>query len=215
MRSTSARSASSITALVPSTLARMISSGVGRPQPIVGRGVGQVSARRARLRPTRRGRRCLRSIATSVGRNIGARAQFSHQHAHPIAGRVRRIRNGRADKSACPGDKQEITGPRSLPSRNSRSQRSPPGGVALHPARIGGGAAATALARGGGEAPLAPIGVNLDDMTAAPQFLHRRLRQPALHHQDARPRGARPERDREMLGVPRGSSIASCRFIPA
>src|SRR5262249_39767950 len=79
---------------------------------------------------------------------------------------------------------------------------SPPGGIALHAARIGGGAAATALARGRGETSLAPIVVDFDDMTAAPQFLHRRLRQPALHDQHARPRRARPERDREMLGVP-------------
>src|SRR5919197_3988260 len=84
-------------------------------------------------------------------------------------------------------------------------ERSPPGGVTLHPARIGGGAAAPAFARRGGEAPLAPIGVNFDDMTAALQFLHGRLRQPAFDHQNAGPRGARPERDREMLGVPRGS----------
>src|SRR5262245_60965793 len=81
-------------------------------------------------------------------------------------------------------------------------ERSPPGGVTRHPARIGGGAAAPAFARGGGEAPLAPIGVDFDDMTPALQFLHRRRRQPALHHQNARPRGTRPERDREMLGVP-------------
>src|SRR5262249_35504199 len=82
--------------------------------------------------------------------------------------------------------------------------RSPPGGITLHAARIGGGAAATALARGRGETPLAPIVVDFDDMTAAAQFLHRRLRQPALDHQHAGARGARPERDREMLGVPRG-----------
>src|SRR5262252_2324791 len=78
----------------------------------------------------------------------------------------------------------------------------PPGGVALHSARIGGGAAAAAVARGGGETPLAPIGVDLDDVAPAFELLHRRLRQPALHHQHAWPRGARPERDREMLGVP-------------
>src|SRR5262245_29661549 len=82
------------------------------------------------------------------------------------------------------------------------SHASSPGGVALHPARIGGGAAATARARGGGEASLAPIGVDLDDVAAALQFLHRRVRQPPLTHQDARPSGARPERAREMLRVP-------------
>src|SRR5262245_3162060 len=81
-------------------------------------------------------------------------------------------------------------------------RHSPPGGVALHSAGIGCGAAAAALARGGGETALAPVGVDLDEVTPAFELLHRRRRQPALHHQYARPRGARPERDREMLGVP-------------
>src|SRR5215510_4732706 len=72
-------------------------------------------------------------------------------------------------------------------------RHSPPGGVALHSAGIGCGAAAAALA---------PVGVDLDDVTPAFEVLHRRRRQPALYHQYARPRGARPERDREMLGVP-------------
>src|SRR5262245_29352959 len=86
------------------------------------------------------------------------------------------------------------------------TERLPSGGVALHAARVGGGTAATALARGCGEAPLAPVGVDLDDMPAALQLLHRRLRQPAFDHQHARPRGARPERDREVFGVP-GRSV--------
>src|SRR5262245_54741980 len=76
---------------------------------------------------------------------------------------------------------------------------SAPGGVTLHAARIGGGAAAAALARSGSEASFAPVGVDFDDVTAALQVLHGRLRQPSLDHQHARPRGARPERDREML----------------
>src|SRR5213080_5044817 len=79
-----------------------------------------------------------------------------------------------------------------------------PGRVTLHAARIGGSAAATALARSSSEASLAPVGVDFDDVAAALQFLHGRLRQPPLHHQHARPRGARPERDREMLGMPSG-----------
>src|SRR5262245_28879211 len=80
---------------------------------------------------------------------------------------------------------------------------SPSCGIGLHAARIGGGAATPAVARGGGEPALAPVGVDLDDMAAALELLHGRRRQPALDHQHARPGGARPERDREMLGVPR------------
>src|SRR5262249_41612878 len=83
-----------------------------------------------------------------------------------------------------------------------RPKPSPAGGVALHSARVGCGAAAAALARGGGETPLAPIGVDLDDVAAAFELPQRRRRQAALDHQHAWPRRARPERDREMLGVP-------------
>src|SRR5215472_12487285 len=83
-----------------------------------------------------------------------------------------------------------------------RPRPSPPGGVTLHPARIGCGAAAAAVARGGGETPFAPVGVDLDDVTPAFELLHSRRRQAALDHQHTWPRGARPERDREMLGVP-------------
>src|SRR5215470_15295624 len=86
----------------------------------------------------------------------------------------------------------------------NRPERSPAGGVALHAAGIGGGAAAAALTSGGGETSLAPVGVDLDDVAAAFELLRRRRRQAALDHQHARPRGARPERDREMLGVPGG-----------
>src|SRR5262249_396366 len=54
----------------------------------------------------------------------------------------------------------------------NRPERSPAGGVALHPAGIGCGAAAAAFARGGGETSLAPVGVDLDDVAAALEFLH-------------------------------------------
>src|SRR5438128_1287678 len=76
------------------------------------------------------------------------------------------------------------------------------GGVALHAPRIGGGAAAGADFRSGGEAALRPVGAGLDDMAAPCQFVDGRLRHAVLDHEHARPRGARPERDREMLGMP-------------
>src|SRR6266576_971945 len=82
------------------------------------------------------------------------------------------------------------------------SKTSPGFGSAICCSTASDAAAATALARGGGEASLAPIGVDLDDVAAALQFLDRRARQPALDHQYAGPRRARPERDREMLRVP-------------
>src|SRR3954453_7191704 len=78
----------------------------------------------------------------------------------------------------------------------------PPRRVGLHAARIGGGAAAAAVARSGGEPPLAPVGVDLDDVTAAIELRHRALRQATLDHEHAWPRRAWPERDREMLGEP-------------
>src|ERR1700722_2377121 len=79
---------------------------------------------------------------------------------------------------------------------------SPPRRVTLHPARIGGGAAAVAVAGGGGEAALGPVGFNLDPVAAALELLDGRGRQAALDHQHAGPRLARPERRREMLGMP-------------
>src|SRR5262249_14633408 len=82
----------------------------------------------------------------------------------------------------------------------NQPEPSPPGGVALHPARIGGGAAAAAVARGGGETPLAPVGVDFDEVAPALELLHRRLRQAALHHPHAPPPGAWAERDRGRLG---------------
>src|SRR5215831_13468316 len=101
-----------------------------------------------------------------------------------------------------------VTSKRSPPLLSGVTKRSAaesaPSRVTLHTARIGGGAAATALARSGSEASFAPVGVDFDDVAAALQVLHGRLRQPSLDHQHARPRGARPERDREMLGMPSG-----------
>src|SRR5215468_5773944 len=76
------------------------------------------------------------------------------------------------------------------------------GGVALHAARIGGGAAAGADFRGRGEAAFRPVGAGLDDMPAPRQLVDGRLRHTVFDHEHAGPRGARPERDREMLGMP-------------
>jgi hypothetical protein len=59
----------------------------------------------------------------------------------------------------------------------------PPGGVALHAARIGGGLAAHAVLRRGGEAAFRPFRPDLDDVAAARKLLARRfgtrLRSPA------------------------------------
>src|SRR5438445_12482281 len=74
--------------------------------------------------------------------------------------------------------------------------------VALQAGRIGGGAAAHPDARGRGEAAFGPVGADLDDMPALAQILDRRLRHAVLDHEHAGARGARPERDREMLGMP-------------
>src|SRR5690242_5302538 len=78
------------------------------------------------------------------------------------------------------------------------------GGVALHAARIGGGAAAWADFRSSGEAAFRPVGAGLDDMAAPRQLIDGRLRHAVLDHEHTGPRRARPERDREMFGVPRG-----------
>src|ERR1700759_4516290 len=50
------------------------------------------------------------------------------------------------------------------------------GRVALHAARIGGGAAAAAKFRGGGEAAFRPGGPDFDLVAARAQLLHRRFR---------------------------------------
>src|SRR5947209_3585549 len=83
---------------------------------------------------------------------------------------------------------------------------STPGGVALHAAWIGGGTAAHPDARGRCEAAFGPVGADFHDVPALAQVLDRRLGDAVLDHEHAGARGARPERDREMLGVP-GRSI--------
>src|SRR5947209_10458679 len=74
--------------------------------------------------------------------------------------------------------------------------------VALHAPWIGGGAAALADAGGGGEAAFRPIGADLHHVSTAREFVAARLGDAVLDHEHAGTRGARPERDREMLGVP-------------
>src|SRR6185312_871273 len=76
------------------------------------------------------------------------------------------------------------------------------GGVALHAPRIGGRAAAFANTGGGSQASFRPIGAGFDHVAAAGQLVARSLGHAVLDHEHARTRGARPERDREMLGVP-------------
>src|SRR5262249_61984344 len=89
----------------------------------------------------------------------------------------------------------------------NRPRPSPPGGVTLHAARIGCGAAAAAVARGGGETPLAPVGVDLDEVTPAFELLHRRPRQAGPHHPSPPPPRARPEPEWGKPGAPsRGSA---------
>src|SRR5215471_11864106 len=75
--------------------------------------------------------------------------------------------------------------------------------VALHAPRIGSRATAHADTRGGGEAAFRPVGTDLHDMSAFAQILDRRLGHAVLHDEHAGARGARPERDREVFGVPR------------
>src|SRR6476646_10465781 len=78
----------------------------------------------------------------------------------------------------------------------------PSGRVALHAPGIGSGAAAAADLGGCGQAAFRPVGTDFDDMAAALQRIHGCLRHAVFDHQHAGPRGAWPERDREMLGVP-------------
>src|SRR5882724_13552954 len=77
------------------------------------------------------------------------------------------------------------------------------GRVALHAPGIGGRAAAAANLGGRGEAAFRPVRPDLDDMAAALQGVDRRLRHAVFDHEHAGARGARPERNREMFGVPR------------
>src|SRR5579862_272103 len=78
----------------------------------------------------------------------------------------------------------------------------PPRGVTLHAACIGGGAAARADAGRRGEAAFRPVGADFDLVAAALELVDGLLRHAALDHEEAGLRGARPERAREMLGVP-------------
>src|SRR5258708_18716612 len=77
------------------------------------------------------------------------------------------------------------------------------GRVALHAAGIGGSTTAAADLRGGGEAAFRPVGAGLHDMPPALQGIHGPLRHPVLHPEHPRPPGARPERSRRMLLMPR------------
>src|SRR5206468_11024040 len=54
------------------------------------------------------------------------------------------------------------------------------GRVTLHAPRIGGGAAAAANLGGCSQAAFRPVGADLDDMAAAPQRIHGRLRHAVL-----------------------------------
>src|SRR6476660_6758632 len=78
----------------------------------------------------------------------------------------------------------------------------PSGCVALHAARVGGGAAAGANFRSRGQAALGPIRADFDDVAALPEIVDGRLRHAVLDHEHAGTRRARPERNREVLGVP-------------
>src|ERR1700758_866462 len=99
------------------------------------------------------------------------------------------------------GDKQTETPP-AWWRASLAHQPSPPRRVALHAARIGGGLAVAAVARCRGEPAFGPGRPDLDHMAATFACLAGFRRPPALHHQYAGPRRARPERNREMLGVP-------------
>src|SRR5438477_3267290 len=87
-----------------------------------------------------------------------------------------------------------------------RKMKSAPRRITLHAARIGGGAPARSDARGRGQPSLRPIRPDLDDVAAALELGDGRGRHPVLDNDDAGTRGARPERDGEMLGVP-GRSV--------
>src|SRR5215475_401486 len=79
----------------------------------------------------------------------------------------------------------------------------PSRGIALHAAGIGRGAAAAARARGGGQTALRPIGADLDGVTSAGELVADSARYAVFDHEHSGPGRSRPERDREMLGVPR------------
>src|SRR6202521_3218134 len=106
------------------------------------------------------------------------------------------------------GRMSDISRHDSSPRRRSRflttdiGSLSPAGRVALHAARIGGSAASPVLAGGGGETAFGPVRRDLDDMAATLELADARFRHTPLDDEHARPRRARPERDREMLGMP-------------
>src|SRR5207237_7597108 len=64
------------------------------------------------------------------------------------------------------------------------------------------GAPSAAQFRRRSEAAFRPVGTGLHDMTAALQTIDAGLWHAVLDHEHARPRGAGPERNREMLGMP-------------
>ena len=103
-----------------------------------------------------------------------------------------------------------------LPHRLPRiGDRLPSRGVALHAARIGGGLAAPAVARGGGEAAFRPVGPDLDDVAAAAQLLDRLRRQrgPRPPARRAAPRAARTTTGNARSARParRSPPAGSCR----
>src|SRR5260221_3524391 len=77
-----------------------------------------------------------------------------------------------------------------------------PGSIPLHAARIGRGFPARSVLGRGGEAAFRPFRLDLDDVAAPRQLIARLFGNALLDLQHARPRGPRPERDREMLGMP-------------
>ena len=91
---------------------------------------------------------------------------------------------------------------------------SPSRRVTLHAARIGGGAAAAADARRGGEPAFRPGRPDFDDVAAAFEFVGGFLRHAAFEHQHARV----AVRGQNELGkcseCQAGASIDSCRFMP-
>src|SRR3954453_2527443 len=80
----------------------------------------------------------------------------------------------------------------------------PSGRVALHAAWIGSGAATAADLGCSREPALRPVGPDLNEMTAALERIAGPLRHAIFDHQHPGARGARPERDWEVLGMPCG-----------
>src|SRR5437763_15868936 len=76
------------------------------------------------------------------------------------------------------------------------------GCVTLHAPRIGGGTAARAHFGCRRQPAFRPVGAGLDDMAAPVELIDGRLRHEVFDHEYAGQRGAGPERDREMFGVP-------------